>query len=340
MLQPKRPPEAGPPVCREPLSPLLLRSLDWCGPAAGEMAALVPAFGHFFLRIPLARLHLMALTLAVRESLPPSQQVPLSELALWLIRRPAREVLARLSVRCPPGVLGCLRKLSFKVLPAPSYLQLLALLEEPRAAKVLWHASKIKPKLIELLLALEPELRQPEFVRFVGKASRLEAIEYLLAGLLRLRAAESRSTLLLSLVHVTSDDGLALWFERWLAKAPFPAPPWEGTPTLYPLQSAQEMKQTALAFGNCLRDHIHHVVLGCRYYYVSTEPLEAVCELVKDPLAGWALNELKGHHDAPLPEMAATALVEVFAAAGFRNPPAQGLLPLQLEFPEWRLAGL
>jgi hypothetical protein len=53
--------------------------------------------------------------------------------------------------------------------------------------------------------------------------SRVEAIEHVMAALLRLRAVESRETLLASLGQVTSGEAFAAWLDGWSNKAPFPA---------------------------------------------------------------------------------------------------------------------
>ena len=323
-----------------PLSSITLRCFGWCSPAVAEMAACTPELERFIPRLSIRLLHLVAMALTLRRALPASSPLALGELAGWLTGLPAKEVIARLYGRYPAGTLNCLDKLPQRVLPAESYRDLLTLLEEPHAAKVLWHMKSIGPGLIELLLALDPALRAPAFVKFARKAERVEAFDYLVVALLQIRAAESRTALLASLAHVTSDDGLGLWFNRWVRKAPFPAPPWEGTAGLYPLQSAREMNQAAEAFGNCLRDLVPAVITGLRYYYVSTQNPQAVCELVKDPFLGWALGEMRGPKNAHFAKCTALPLIAAFEAAGFRKLPPVTSLPPEIDPPGWGMAGI
>jgi len=100
------------------------------------------------------------------------------------------------------------------------------------------------------------------------------------------------------------------------------------------------MKQAAQAFNNCLSEQIQSVLAGQRYYYLSMQPHEAVCELVMDPYGGWALGDVRGKRNARLPDAAASIIAAAFGAAGYRKLPRPGLLPSQLEPFEWVVAGI
>jgi hypothetical protein len=78
----------------------------------------------------------------------------------------------------------------------------------------------------------------------------------------------------------------------WKHRAPLPAPPWPGSDVLCPLHTAPEIRQAGRRFSNCLGSQVHKVLSRRAYYYEWLRSPPAICDLVHDPLIGWALGDV------------------------------------------------
>lgn len=153
--------------------------------------------------------------------------------------------MARLYGHCPPGTLGCLGRLPARMLRGHSYITLLDLLDEPRAAKVLRHTERITANTIAVLRRLDPTLRDPRFTSFLAVPLSVDAIEYLIAAVERFSPSTDHSQILKSLVRVTGPSSLEAWFGRTMSHAPLPPPPWAGNSALRPLVSAVDLRSAS-----------------------------------------------------------------------------------------------
>jgi hypothetical protein len=317
------------------LSPKLQSLFGRYGADICEMSDRNEAFRVSLLELSQERFHLIGLALALRDRSSTAGQFGLGELATELTTTRPRDLIARLYGRCPFGLVGCLKKLPRRIMSGSAYLRLIVLLEEPRAAKVLWHADRLTPNMITLLQRVDPALRRSKFVGWLAVPRAVEVVDYLIAAILRARPDVERQQLLSSLARVGSASSLETWCVRWLSKAALPDPPWPGIELLRPLRTVGELKATGRRFQNCLAAKIGSVLARRRYYYVWIGPPGAVCELVNDPLIGWSVGEINGCQNTQLASRLVKKVEATFASHGIRKRPDFMTLPDHVDITTW-----
>jgi hypothetical protein len=246
----------------------------------------------------------------------------------------AKNLIAQLHGRCPPGIIRCLGALPQRVAPAATYLLLLRLLDERAASQVLWHSTKITSNLLHLLDRLDPPLRRTKFVSFVGTLRGADGVDCLIALLTRHCPNVNRQDLLESLALVETTQSLERWFTRWLMHAPLPEPPWEGTSLLRPLRTIKEIEAVAEQFDNCLVRKVTQVLNHDSYYYEWVGRRGGAIAEITRSLLGWTVKEIKGPSNATVPARTFNKIIVTFAEAGIIHALRFSRLPHHVD-PWW-----
>lgn len=321
----------------EKASPWLLSHFGSYAAEVDQMAAASGRFQQSLLQLTSRQFHLIGFSLALwRRSTSPN--VDVSELGELLASVPAKEVIGRIYGPTPRGLLRSLGKLPNHLLRPGAYVNLITLLEEPRAAKVLFHMDGISANTIALLTRLDPALRKPRLIALLRVPRAAAIVEFLIEAILRHRSGVSRQAVLASLGSVGTAEGLEKWFCGWIEKTEFPSPPWNGNDVCVPLRTIHEMRQTARLMRNCLQAKVVSVISGASYYYLRRGDPLSVVELVNDRLAGWMVSDMKGMENQRLPLRLASRIRDEFKTAGIGSMPGFERMPRGLNPYYWLAA--
>ena len=209
------------------------------------------------------------------------------------------------------------------------YLDLIELLTEPQAAKVLWHIPKISPLMIETLIALPNAFRTRPIVEAIKDRYQLKQLLYAVTAAAKLEPDLSDKDIAASVEQAIKDRpdqtdsdepfNIMDWLNKRLAKAQFPTPPWPGNTKLCPLADPKDLLQTAEKFDNCLGRQIHQVIGGRQYFYLWKGLKPAVAALDHDPIVGWVVGEILGPKNNMISHQTRAAILAEFRAVGFHN---------------------
>jgi hypothetical protein len=280
------------------------------GPHAAAIHGLMgadPGLADFVARQDKAGIHFLAL--AVSHILPESQ-AGLHDMAV-MQRTLERGKLLRhiLGRRPPPGLTGVLGKLGVAPMTAQNYRRLVELLDDPAARKVLTHARRIGPAMLDGLAHLPPSLRMPRLAGIVGIPENRDRFDYALAAIRRKRPDLDDMALRQSLNAVKEVYDIGRWVDHLLTRLPFAAPPWQGDSRLRPIRDRRELKDVAGRFRNCLADQLLDAVLGRKHFYVWDDAEPCVAAIRHDALIGWRMDEIDGvENRKPSPETRARIL--------------------------------
>lgn len=276
---------------------------------ADVLAALWPAPHGAFVTAPTARRHLVCLMLAMEPDR--RGQVDLA----GLLEAPLRKAVRLVVDPAPDGLARALERLGEIAWAPEDYRALVALLSDPKPAKVLRHATQITPAQVQTLSALPGPLREAggAAVRVSAGQARLlaEAHDLLAQRLPRTVLAErtaawTRASSVKALFNLVADD-----FRRDLPKPPHP-----GTDRLRPLETAAAIRAAARRYRNCLANYVDAAVdRRCAIYEWLPAP-GAVIELTTDPYFGWRLDQARLESNGSVDEATRTAIVEELRGMG------------------------
>jgi hypothetical protein len=146
----------------------LLCPFGWAAEPLAAMALAEPRFLAHLFEIGRPRMHLIALALAhLAREVPP-------EFGLLLARGSYREILDRTVGHRVIGINRALDHLPAEVLSQDGYRQFVALLDDPRTAKIIYHAYEINNTTIRVLYELPKSLCRPVAVSLIGWVRKLE----------------------------------------------------------------------------------------------------------------------------------------------------------------------
>lgn len=259
-----------------------------------------------FLTAPVARRHLVCLAFTLGKDMSVAGPAILER------RLP---LALKAAVGDPPaGLARALARLGDLAWSMEGYRQLLTLLAEPKAAKVLRHAQKIEPSLVAHLAALPEPLAGA-----VRLASTLDApqVDLLREAYDALRQREGAQADELASGWRRFDSAKALFaaVRHDLCPAPAP-PPHPGGPRLRPLTTKAEFAQAARRYRNCLTDQTPYAASGWSAYYEWMGAPGAMVEITRDHIFGWRLDQARLAGNAPVPEQLREEIVDELVLMG------------------------
>ncbi len=272
----------------EPTSLLILVA----GEFAPRVAGLWAAPHAEFLTAAAARRHLLCLAFSLGRAV--------EGLAESILDRRLPAAVAVAVGEAPAGLSRAIGRMGDLAWTAGAYRQLLALLADPKAAKVLRHAELIEQATIQRLAALPAPMSGA-----IGLAAQLDPRQ---AGLLH----EAYEALTLRSGRANADAMAEVWGRLETPKALFDAvrsdlrpepatPPHLGAFRLRPLATKAEFSDAAKRYRNCLVDQTAHAATGWSAYYEWTGAPGAVVEITRDHIYGWRLEQARIAGNEPVP---------------------------------------
>jgi hypothetical protein len=294
-----------------PLLPgYLMAPFGWAAAPLTAMVQADPTLIRYLFTMSRRRMHLTALAFA---HLSDDARPPLG--GLLLAGRPA-EVLDATLGRRPLGLARAFEHLPVKVIGAAGYRQLVNLLNDPAAARVIYHAQNLDESLIASLHDVPAPLR-----RIVGDTS--EELVISLAGFpesLRLLvargAAPSFDALVADLASTRRPRDLMARLAKLAGSLPLPdsLPPSQVAGARR-IDSASEVVRLARKWKNCLAEFVDEVNGGQAAIYLwPDQKSPAACFLRRLGRVGWIFDDAKGPENAELPPPRAQEIRDAFAA--------------------------
>jgi hypothetical protein len=257
------------------------------GPFAERVAKIYPRPHAEFLSAEPARRRLMAIALmrsGVEQTRPHAEA-----LAHWSLNRAQAVAVAD----APHGLIAALRK--YQGLETwEAFARLLALLAEPMAAKVLFHAAAIDAELLAKLVALPPALRRARIVALLGSWYEANIVAQ------AVNVAVRRSDQVISVEKIAEVLERARtpyrMYEALLAQSLSETTAGQALPAcdfLRPVVTALDLRRTALKYRNCLDGYIGRIGRGA---YAAYEVLgdEPACLGLFRSQHGWVIDQLYG----------------------------------------------
>ena len=223
------------------------------GEFALRVARLWPAPHDPFLAAPAARRHLICLAFALGRDVP-------SHGAIILDRRLPAAIEAAVGAAAP-GLSRAIGRMGECAWSGETYRGLLRLLSDPNAAKVLRHAERVEPEMVEQLAVLPPALTGA--ARLIARLERRQ-VELLI---------EAYEALCFQSGKARAEAVVARWSRFETSKTLFAAvkadlcpepalPPRAGGFRLRPLTSKRDFAQAARRYRNCMADQTPFAASG------------------------------------------------------------------------------
>lgn len=294
----------------------LLRYL--AGEHAAHIEAIWPAPHEGFLTLPAARRHAAAILLA---GLGGEAKLSADRLANFIERQKDR-VVAELVVgpHLSAGFIKMLNKCGETLWSTADYAELLKLYRAENSNLVLRHMEAISQTSLRPILLLPPALRNAKILSCVPHLSaaydladafdlvgRIKGPEAQTSSAKRWGKAVNRQ----SLYSMASGDLLPDAAASYAPPPDLPAP-------FERIRSSKALRETALAFNNCLEDYAWAVAKGRMAVYVwRGEPHAAVA--LNWNVDGWRLAEAEAKSNTELEEAPLRDIVETLVAYGVRT---------------------
>jgi hypothetical protein len=243
------------------------------------------------------------------------------QLAGEILRGKRTDVISELvGGPCDRATLNNFYKLKCGIEGPRIYKALLYLMEDTDTAKVLSHATELRPRLASTLLEMPNNLMStvvgPFMLRtMLADAEHTDDLErwlscsgsrdlQVITGILRNISEESVSSVLNSLSDIRTVNDIIKWTKRWsirlLSKYKFPSPPFSKVGALAPLASVEDIVRECKEMNNCLDTLIRDVLAGHTYFYSWRGTERATVMINEIPDFGWMLTEALGLSNKPI----------------------------------------
>jgi hypothetical protein len=173
------------------------------------------------------------------------------------------------------------------------------------------HAREVTPNLVAILAELPTALRVSKVYRHMRRPVEASAIA-------KMCDTPEKTKLLLD--TVSSSDSLERFYEKVLyvvrRSDVFPTPPTIDHECVRPILDVNDLRQTALEFGNCVRAYADQVATGSIAFYVVEGEERAVVSV--KPLIGGRLviDDINGVANVRLTSEAERRIRKIFDAHG------------------------
>ena len=211
----------------------------------------------------------------------------------------------------PPGLEGILSTMSLPMWSSEHYRMLWSLTSCHKAMTVLRHAREVTPQLVGILNELPAPLRVVKVCRHMRRPIEAQVIA---------RMCDTSEKAYLLATSVVASDSLTKFYDKlfYVVRKTdvFPVPPSVDHPDVRPILDLNDLRRTALEFGNCLRVYADQIAAGQIAFYVVQGDEPAVVSV--KPLIGgrMVIDDIKGVGNAPVSRATEASIREIFAAYG------------------------
>jgi len=296
----------------------LIDGFGWSAGLVKSMCDADPAFAGHVLGLDLSGRHFLALVCSGLDD-HAVRGTNLMKMAKRIRTGPRKAVLKAALGECPPGLCRVAGKLGGRLMRREDYTNLVGLLQEKNAAKVLVHSKRLTSFMIQVLGLLDPPFRRLQIINAIRDREDLNMLRYGIESVRRLRPTLNDQQIAVSLSRsISSDRSPRSWLNHHLEKVVLPKPPWPGTACLHPLITTSEVLAVAKRFGNCMAGSLADLVFEKRTFFLwKGKGGRAVAALDKVPILGWVVSEIKGPSNRPVPRKLRQAIVAEFEAGGY-----------------------
>lgn len=278
----------------------------WLTPYVAQLAASNADIAARLLILSREELHFIALVLSLMGDRRHDPHA-VADLASALGRTRRQSILGVFLQDADPGLVKLAAKLAGRPWRAPAYVRLASLWGEPHARKVLAHLPTVSRRQATTLAHLPEPYRTRGVLKMIGQRRDLKEVLFAIEVVRRVRLDLTDRQILASLERA---DGSYIreWVMRHYEHVPFPEAPTGAISVgtcgvLRPIGTYSETCAIAREFDNCLRGSLWRVLKGdaCLYRFMPNDGREdAVIELRRAPVIGWALEEAKRPRNARL----------------------------------------
>jgi|SRR5690554_651965 len=221
-----------------------------------------------------------------------------------------KQILENLGLVNSASTLKILNRIRLQLRHDEDVRTLTRVLQQPELVKYLRHVPH--PSLAAFqLLSRNPQLAWPGLLSMLDDSSTIKDV-LLLSRLVRdshnmgaswqaLQQTQTRQDLqnlhdrMVRRFNEAAANDYALYLARQYAE--FPSPPFQGSDTIVPLASWEELLQEGNCMQHCVGSYTGMVAAGEVFVYKVTEP-ERLTLALRRKAHGWVLDELKGFHNA------------------------------------------
>jgi len=290
----------------KPIEPSSLLKLV-AGEFALRVADLWPAPHAEFLTAPASRRHLVCLAILLGADVSAHRD-------LFLTQR-MRRLIGAVAPTAPEGLARALDRMGEVAWMAGDYRELLRLLADRQAAKVLRHAETIEVEAIRRMAALPAPMATSVGLAAALNAGAVDALREayqamrLRDGVTAAEAAAARWSRLptVKALRIAVKDDLC---------PELPAPPHPGTARLRPLATKAALRDAARRYRNCVVDHTPHAASGWSALYEWVGAPGAVVEVSRDHVFGWRLDQARMADNAAVPQALREEIASELALMG------------------------
>lgn len=270
---------------------------------AQDIASVLPfPHGVFFTLSP-ARIHLLGLSLVGIDG--PAIDARVLTAKRWC------EAVKVLADPGPIGIEGILAKMVLPMWAPDDYRRLWSLIGCPNGLEYLQHARALAPHHIAILYELPPVLRHDSIVRHLHRPLEARVLAHAFTDVknakMLLRAAK-QSKNRKSLFGKASNILAKTW--------KIAAAPEVDHPNIRPIRTDAELRQVALRFRNCLRDHVGKASLGEAAFYLYDGDEPAVIMISPRVAGTCVIEQMRGPGNAILSTATQQAIREALRGIG------------------------
>jgi hypothetical protein len=254
--------------------------------------------------------HLMGIVLALDQ--------PLSlELGSIALEGPLRRAICVLLPNAPPGLKRALRRMGETGWPPETYRRLHRLLERPKSAKVLHHAEKLDPAVIDGLAETPIALLEVGLARFGLCLESAETARDCFAALSEREGAEHAEALAREWGKAPTVEALFKRVEEDILAEPVPSP-FPATSKVRWFGTKAEVREAARRYRNCLASYLNAAATGEAVFGEWLGRPGAIIQVSRDTVFGWRLEQAREPDNEPVAETTRNAIVAELRRFGIR----------------------
>jgi hypothetical protein len=300
----------------------LLEPFKWAIPKLLVMVQNQPEYLVDLVHLSRTRMHLVGLALAHVEGMPSS------ELADVLFRGSAEMILQTAVDQRPTGLKRAVSVMPNYMLKQESYRNLVTLLSDPDAARLIYHAFEIHDATIQAMSDIPAPLRDVAFSLHENADVHMGSFSKGLRCIAMRSGKLSFDDLVSELANACQPSQFFAKLKSIVESLPLPdALPPSRVHCAERIDSGPQLRTLGKEWGNCLGSYIWNVDNGqCAIYFWRDTDLQAACHVTRCGRLGWFLEDTKGPENSDLGRQDLEMIHRAFESAEI--PPAGDIISI------------
>lgn len=294
---------------------------SWWLCTIAELDAGSPGLCGALLRASPHRKHVAATVLAHRRG---NELMDSPELVSQLVTGRLDVLLADALGSNPSGLLGCLRRLSFKIEPPSFYRKLFNISCDPAHREVacaLRHVAEVNESMLDVAISAPAILLHTGAFRAISNVGQRADLMAAIETIIELTGASSAS-IDQSLRSLGEHGSIIKFIDGWLGKARFPQAPAPPSDEIFHITTASELHCVAAEFENCMVNFRLDILCGREAFYRCTTPFGPMVGRIgrDDSDQPWEFLGTHARQNRQPPREACAWVEARFAEIGIRLP--------------------